>query len=244
MWLPHGQSDKGWKSRAFEALGAEDLLLVYGARMRHVLERHNVRVSQQSIGHFRWQFYEAHRAFYNELMNQEFGERRFILYAPTWDDAEQACSFWHAYEPLINSLDSSQHLVIKVHPNTQQRFPAQLERAKGKIEGRSNVTFVEDFPPIYPILDRTDAYIGDTSSIGYDYLRFDGPLFFLTHEPMDPLRHHLMQWGEQIGRDEIATLLPRIANYDVKPRITSSVFDEISPEERVRSIQKWVASWK
>jgi len=37
-----------------------------------------------------------------------------------------------------------------------------------------------DFPPIYPLLEKSAFYIGDYSSIGYDFLYFNRPLFFVS----------------------------------------------------------------
>ena len=77
-----------------EALGEEDLLLIYGDRMREVLRAKNIAIPQIGVGNFRWQFYQLHKEFYNDrLMDQQFGQKRFILYAPTWDDSEQNGSF-------------------------------------------------------------------------------------------------------------------------------------------------------
>jgi teichoic acid glycerol-phosphate primase len=42
------------------------------------------------------------------------------------------------------------------------------------------VLFLDDFPPVYPLLALSDAYLGDFSSIGYDFLRFDRPMYFFN----------------------------------------------------------------
>ena len=86
--------------------------------------------------------------------------------------------FWKAFDSIIDAVPAHLNLLIKVHPNMQKTAPAKIERCRGKIEGMANISFMDDFPPIYPLLDRTDAYIGDMSSIGYDYLRFGRPMFF------------------------------------------------------------------
>ncbi len=196
LWLPHGLSDKGWKSSFFETLGEEDLLLVYGQRMRDVLAAKKVTIPQLSVGNFRWKFYQQHREFYNKLMTERFGDRRFILYAPTWEDSEKNSTLWDVLPKL------EQNVLVKVHPNTQKRFMPELERAKGRVE------ILEDFPPIYPLLDRTDIYIGDMSSIGYDFLHFNKPMFFLCREKTQDESTFLMRCGTQITMDQVRPSTP------------------------------------
>ena len=52
-----------------------------------------------------------------------------------------------------------------------------------KYEDDEDLFFLKDFPPIYPLLDFVEAYIGDASSIGYDMLTFNKPLFFTSKHP-------------------------------------------------------------
>ncbi len=240
IWLPHGQSDKGWKSPYFEALGGEDLLLVYGDRMREVLRAKKIALPNISIGNFRWQFYRLHKKFYDMLIHQQFGQKRFILYAPTWDDSEQNSSFWKAFDSLIRAVPPHLHLLIKVHPNMEKTAPAQIERCRGIIEGVPNISFLDEFPPIYPLLDKTDAYIGDMSSIGYDYLRFGRPMFFLTDKKSNNPSTYLMQYGTQILYQEIPELFSQMPNE--KPPQSHWAFDEIEPQILQQSIHQWVTT--
>src|SRR5690606_38510599 len=52
----------------------------------------------------------------------------------------------------------------------------------------SQIHFVDGFPLIYPLLKQVDFYLGDYSSIGYDFLYFDRPLFFLGALKQTPLQ--------------------------------------------------------
>jgi CDP-glycerol glycerophosphotransferase (TagB/SpsB family) len=219
IWLPHGLSDKGWKSPFFEALQSEDLLLVYGQRMRDVLKEKNISLPQLSIGNFRKEFYLQHRSFYDALLP----DRRAILYAPTWEDGEQNGTFWHAFPKLIEQIPQDKHLFVKVHPNTQRKYAHQLEQFP-----KGSYTWIENFPPIYPLLNKTDIYIGDMSSIGYDFITFHRPLFFLRKEKTDPAQDpsaFLMQSGTQITLDEIPTIYrsPAPVNHQ---KLISYAFDE------------------
>jgi hypothetical protein len=180
FWLPHGNSDKGMKSPFFEALVNEECALVYGQKMIDFMLEKKVSPKMIRVGNFRWQYYLKHQAFYEKLLTKK---GRTFLYAPTWDDAEGNNSFWHAFPHLANSLPTDCHLLIKLHPNTVRKYEVELEILMGKYAQRNNITFLPEFPPIYPLLSLCDAYIGDMSSIGYDFLKFDKPLFFLNVNP-------------------------------------------------------------
>jgi CDP-glycerol glycerophosphotransferase (TagB/SpsB family) len=58
-------------------------------------------------------------------------------------------------------------------------------------------------------LERTDLYIGDMSSIGYDFLTFQRPMVFLRKEKTEPTL--LMKAGVQLTLEEIPQLFSRIA---------------------------------
>ena len=130
-WLPHGQSDKGFKTPYFEALSKEDLLLIYGRRMADVLHQKNVLIPTETVGNFRLQYFRTHTQFYEKLLNKTFGKERFLLYAPTWEDAERNGSFWEAIPYLTKEMPSHVKLAIKPHPNTLHQFAPQIERCKG-----------------------------------------------------------------------------------------------------------------
>lgn len=214
LWLPHGQSDKGFKTPYFEALANEDLLLVYGRRMIDVLNQKKIQIATQIIGNFRYEYFQAHFNFYEKLLTQTFGNDRFLLYAPTWEDQEQSGSFCQAMPHLMNLPPSSMKIGIKPHPNTLLKFAPQIERYKGL--AKEQIFFIEDFPPIYPLLSRVDAYIGDRSSIGYDFLIYKKPLFFITPTLIDPQRDQsgwLMQCGTQIKAEELPELLNTLSRF-------------------------------
>lgn len=225
IWLPHGLSDKGWKEPFFEALSTEDLLLVYGKRMRDVLEKKKIQIPQFSVGNFRKKYYEKNRTFYDNLVTRKFENRRFILYAPTWEDCEKNGSFWNSFSYFLNHTPPSISLLIKLHPNTVHAHLPRIEECKGAAQKTSYIYFLDDFFPIYPLLERCDAYIGDMSSIGYDFLSFDRPLFFLRKKWTDPAKDpsaFLMQAGEQILIEEIPGLLRRLAVPRIETQALSS----------------------
>lgn len=180
IWLPHGNSDKGHLSPSMEGLQYDQAALVYGQKMIDFFKEKNVfdHLKISEIGNFRYRYYQKHRSFYDRLINELIPtDKKLILYAPTWKDAENSSSFDEAWPILIEKLPAKYALAIKPHPNL--KCPS--------IPKRSNVFLINDFPPIYPLLNRTDIYIGDMSSIGYDFIVFDRPMYFLNPNSRDPI---------------------------------------------------------
>lgn len=184
FWVPHGQSDKD----NLGALVAEKLVLVYGKQMIDTLQAKNVLSNIYRhivIGNFRKFYFEAHKAHYQKLLGHYISfakEQKTILYAPTWGDKSIQKNLSH----LINNLPDHYNLMIKLHPNTMHEgfATALLETA----EERENMAVLTNFPAIFPILEKTDIYLGDHSSIAYDFLSFNRPLFFLAQE-QTPIHH-------------------------------------------------------
>ncbi len=188
IWCPHGNSDKGKNSFFMEALQKEKLALVYGKRMVDFFKEKNVFSQLESyveIGNYRYDFYQKEKSFYQGLVQRQIKDKlvsgkKTILYAPTWKDRENSSSFFDACSDLIEKLPSSYNLLIKLHPNLVLQEKETTCSIIEKYEGRQNVLFLQDFPPIYPLLDMTDIYLGDMSSIGYDFLAFSRPMYFLN----------------------------------------------------------------
>ena len=204
IWLPHGFSDKGATRSYFEALNQELFLLIYGPKMAEVLASKHIQIPTIKIGNYRYQYFQKHRQFYEKLLTEQFGNRRFLFYAPSWEDGELSGMFWETYPKLIQNVPNHRHILIKVHPNTVMRFAPELEYMKGKAP--PSIVFVEDFPPIYPLLSRANGYLGDRSSVGYDFLPFKQPLWFTVRSKTDPYTDpsaHLMRCGLQITVNEI-----------------------------------------
>ncbi len=177
LWLPHGNSDKGWNTSSFEALQGE-IALIYGQRMIDFMTAKRVFPKIVRIGNFRLQYFRSRLA--------KEPTSKIFLYAPTWDDAEKNNSFWTAFPYLAARLPDDCHLWIKLHPNTVRKFGPEIEVLIGKYS-KKNLSFLPDDPPIYPLLAKCSAFIGDMSSIGYDFLAFNRPMFFLNANPSLPL---------------------------------------------------------
>lgn len=224
IWCPHGNSDKGNSIIYMEALKKEEAALVYGKQMLDFLKRKFVFDQLKGYviaGNFRYQFYLDHRLFYDPIAEKEISRRlpkaeKTLLYAPTWQDYEHSSSFFDAAIPLIEKLPESHNLIIKLHPNLHLQEEFHIDELTEKYQDLKNVLFLIDFPPIYPLLNLVDVYIGDTSSIGYDFLTFDRPMFFLNQNARDAqndLGLYLFRCGVEIKHDQYSDIHKIIDQY-------------------------------
>jgi CDP-Glycerol:Poly(glycerophosphate) glycerophosphotransferase len=188
---PHGFSDKGFY---LQKCANEDIALIYGQNMIDLLKHHKVfdNLNQYVLtGNYRFTYFKLHREFYNAIIQKEIlsyfaKQQPIILYAPTWLDLEESSTFFDAYTYLLNALPSDYNMIVKLHPRLELDDTAHYYQIIGKYEGRPNLLFIKDFPLVYPLLAYTDIYIGDMSSVGYDFLLFNKPMFFLNKQKRDP----------------------------------------------------------
>jgi|SRR5579872_5993711 len=236
FWLPHGNSDKGWKAPFFEALQSE-ICLVYGQKMIDFMDQKNVKAKTIRVGNFRRHYFLKHRDFYRKKVEALIPKgKKNYLYAPTWEDSEGNGSFWKVFPALASALPKDHNLLVKLHPNTRRRFAMELEALQGRYEGKPNILFLPEFPPIYPLLDICCAYIGDMSSIGYDFLTFDKPLFFINPQIGPENSRFLYRCGVEIPLNQIETLFhleqpEEIAS--IRKEVSRYTFDPV-PEEFFR----------
>lgn len=209
IWCPHGNSDKGHLSFFMEGLKHEEAALVYGEKMIDFLKQKNAFAQLKRYvvtGNFRKDYYLRHKTFYDKVVQERFLKKlppaeKTVLYAPTWNDKESSSSFAAAIEPLIEQLPPHWNLLIKLHPNLLMGNEARIQKLIDKHQERDRALFITDFPPVFPLLSACDLYIGDLSSIGYDFLGFDKPMFFLNQQKRDPKVDaglYLYQCGTQI----------------------------------------------
>lgn len=220
LWCPHGNSDKGYDSFAMSALNKEKVLLVYGKKMVDFFKEKQAIAHDAHIlpvGNYRYTFYQKHKSLYQKLIQSEVLDKLIpdapiYLYAPTWEDDEKASSFHQAIPHLLETLPSDINLIVKFHPNTLLEENLSIKKLFWKYESTPNVLFLEHFPLIYPLLDLSSVYIGDTSSIGYDFLSFNRPMFFLNVQNKVPSRP-LYKCGTLISKEEFPTIYSHIAHH-------------------------------
>ncbi len=198
VFCPHGQSDKGYQSPLLEYYKFQDTVLLYGNLLQEMLVELNIWDSLKAharVGNYRLLYHQTHQARNNEwakkvIFSKLNASNQTLLYAPTWNDADGATSFFRETERLLRELPSHWNLIIKLHPLLQQRDPALFYRLGALEDQRPNFTVVHQFPLIYPILEKIDAYLGDYSSIGYDVLAFRTPMFFWKTDSLPAARLH------------------------------------------------------
>ncbi|MDX8430878.1 MAG: CDP-glycerol glycerophosphotransferase family protein [Candidatus Algichlamydia australiensis] len=207
IWVPHGNSDKHFP---FEGLPHETIALIYGNQMEQIFKSRGVYKQIPhvlTVGNYRLTYYERLKNFYDKKISSEVlshlnREKKTVLYAPTWNDGGDTSTLFVTAPTLIEKLTPKYNLIIKLHPSTSILDMSGLQALMR--EYGDSTLFLEHYPPVYPLLDLADAYIGDISSIGYDFLHFDKPMFFL--QPDEDLPLH--QAGLGIEKlDEISQLI-------------------------------------
>lgn len=195
----HGNSDKKRNLFWAERYADEDVILLYGPHMVDFLKEKGIweRFSTCILtGNYRYQYYIKHQPFFDALAERFFGpkgNKKTILYAPTWSSLNRKSewrvdhsSFFNVYPAVFDQLPADFELIVKIHPYMKLLFPNEIDEIKEQYAGKENIVFLGDFPLIYPLLSRVDCYLGDYSSIGYDFLTFNRPLFFLNEQRRDP----------------------------------------------------------
>jgi hypothetical protein len=187
VFCPHGQSDKGYKSPILALYEFQDAVLLYGNLLQEMLADLNILDSIKAharVGNYRLTYHQLHKeretaAVQKHIFSNFRPSNKTLLYAPTWKDADGSTTFFLETERLIRDLPSHWNLIIKLHPLLPERDPALFYRLAALEEKRPNFLVVHQFPLIYAVLQKIDAYLGDYSSIGYDVLAFRKPMFFL-----------------------------------------------------------------
>lgn len=189
--VPHGFSDKGFYLRK---TAQEDIPLLYGQNMIDMLKYYDVFKHLKTYvisGNYRYTYFKMHRDFFDKVMQEEIlckflKPQPIILYAPTWKDLEESTTFYDMCSSLIDQLPSDYNMIVKLHPRLELDDTASYYHIVGKYETKPNVLFLKDFPLVYPLLAYSSIYIGDMSSVGYDFLPFNRPMFFLNKHKRDP----------------------------------------------------------
>lgn len=254
---PHGFSDKGFYLRK---AANEDITLVYGQNMMDLFKAENVLQNLNQyvmVGNYRYTYYKKHQEFFNSLVLKEVIHRfpkkqKVILYAPTWLDLEESTTFFDAYDQVIGKLPESFNLIVKLHPQLELDDTALYYQIIGKYKNKPNIQFLTDFPLVYPLLYYTDVYLGDMSSIGYDFLIFNRPMFFLNkfeRNPKTDRRLLLANAGVSLSPKDYENLYPMIeANLEkesdslkaIRKELYHYTFGEEKPYSQIKE-EIWAA---
>ena len=142
-------------------------------------------------GNYRYTYYKKHKKFFDELIEKEIlshfkEKKKIIFYAPTWMDLEESSSFFDCASAVLDSLPEAYNIIVKPHPQLELDNTTLYYQILGKYHKHPRIFFLTDFHLIYPILNIADIYLGDMSSIGYDFLVFNRPMFFLNKDNRNP----------------------------------------------------------
>ena len=225
VYLPHGNSDKGHRSDSFlQNLFKQDMVLLYGD---HIIDRIKRQDHWEKcppwvrIGNFRYQFYRHFKCFYDDIAKKEVFDRfpkqqKTILYAPSWLDPEGSTSFFKMAKKIAKQIPDDYNFILKCHPNLEEMHPHLYCSVIDEFKDRENVLILTDFPLIYPLLAKTDIFLGDFSSVGYDFLSFGGPMFFfdvLGQRDLEDPSHQLHRVGKQIPPEYYDRIFEFIRNH-------------------------------
>ncbi|MEM8727461.1 MAG: CDP-glycerol glycerophosphotransferase family protein [Chlamydiota bacterium] len=240
VWCPHGNSDKGHRSKYMESLSEERFALVYGQKMIDFLSEKGSLHQLEGVvrtGNYRLKYYNDNKGFYQKKLGRliRFNRNKTILYAPTWKDNEDSSSFEGAIKRIMKTLPDHFNLLIKPHPHLFSS-PELFELFFYRFRTKKNVAVLPDFPPVYPVLDLADIYLGDMSSVGYDFLSFKKPMFFLNTNKRNPEEDkglYLTQCGTLIETEDYDNIFSIIENTDPSPfeKIQTAVYGQVFGKE-------------
>ena len=207
VYVPHGFSEKrqDWaRETAFQDVAvlygqhAFDQLVAMGVAgyLHHFVLSGNVRAGYHRR-HAPW-----FRAQLAALGLDGPRPARTLLYAPTWQDAIGSSSFFRAFASFVGALPAGWRLIVKLHPHLE-RYASTIDALSTLCRGR-DVHLVRANPLCYPFLELADAYVGDMSSLAYDYLAYGRPMFFTNPtagQATDAAHSRLFACGTVIGPD-------------------------------------------
>lgn len=214
--VPHGMSDKGFKGTLLEWFIGEDISLIYGQKWLDHLDELGILPHLRSVvitGNWRLAYYRERQKFYDNLLYEEHLSKlpagnRTLLYAPTWVDFEEGYSFDDACQSFLQDIPENTNVIVKLHPFLQRHRSVRrrVEALLKSLEGHPRILVLENYPPVLPLLNACDVYLGDTSSVGYDALAFKKPMFFLGDSHEDEEGRYLDRCGVNIPRDRYRQL--------------------------------------
>ncbi len=240
IYALHGNSDKKRNIFWVERSANEDIVLFYGDFMIDFHKEKGVydRIPHPVIcGNYRLEYYKENQSFFQKkiapLLFPKNGKKT-ILYAPTWTSPDiksewrtDYSSFFEASHFVLDKIPEDLQIYVKTHPYHLQLYPEESARIREKYSGCQHIRFIDDLPLIYPLLEEVDIYLGDYSSIGYDFLTYNRPLFFLN--------------AERRGRDDKGVFLYNCGvpiEPENFPHLYSTIEKHLKDDEEFRAIRE------
>lgn len=238
----HGNPDKFHDIYWLEHLIDEDIVLAYGPQLARLIAEKGIKKEPLICGNYRFEYFQENEEFFAKKLPFK-REKKTILYAPTWSSTNRKIelrkyysTFFSSYQELFETLPEDFQLIVKLHPFlTLLRFD-EIEQIK---ESYPHILFLDEHPPIYPLLKECDIYLGDYSSIGYDFLAFNRPLFFLGTERKTPLQ----ECGVRIGLGEpIYQTIKKELNSDFQEKRKALYDDAFGKQKPLNQLRREIES--
>jgi hypothetical protein len=176
----HGNPQKFRHEYWIERYVHENHLLVYGDYLIDYLKEKGVwdRLTHPIfLGNIRKKYYEKNKIFFDRIAEPHLfssGKQKTILWAPTWSYPQ-----WPNAPHFLENIPEMFQILVKLHPFMYRLYPEKVAEWKERYTTSNQILFMEEIPLIYPFIEQADFYIGDYSSVAYDFLSNNNPLFLL-----------------------------------------------------------------
>ncbi len=230
VYCPHGNSDK--KAPKLR----KDISLIYGDHMKSLLEQTGESALLENIvatGNYRASYDRAHSKWQDAKLKNFLGSlpaKKTVFYAPTWTQTRENDDWYAEALKVIEEVGSHFNLLMRLHPFLEDQYPAESQQIKslGAID-------LSKFPSIYPILRQADYYLGNHSSIGYDFLTMNKPLFFLERGAGEIYECGTVLNKEQHYGEEIMSFQDNPAFCEKRKKLSERVFGSEKSFERIKN---------
>ena len=114
----------------------------------------------------------------SKAKKMDFTNKKVVLYAPTFRDDEISAPKLHLdVNSLVNSLPSDAVLFLKLHPFVSKAFKEDISSDR--------IINVSDYNDLNELMAVSDALITDYSSLVFDYIVLDKPMYFFADDIKD-----------------------------------------------------------
>ena len=109
----------------------------------------------------------------------ELAGKKWLLYAPTFRDSEQACPKLDIdMKVLCKQIPEDYAVLLRLHPFVAEAYAGQSRNESGQ----ASCCLVSDYPDLTELMCCSDALITDYSSIIFDYILLKKPIYFCTDD--------------------------------------------------------------
>lgn len=258
VYTPHGNSDKGHQKTWMEYFGLEEAAFLYGNRMKEFLKEKNAYHPinyKITVGNLRYMFFQKHKKFFQKKADDEIFSNlsknmKTILYAPTWyDDMENSSTFFEVYKIILDALSKKYNIIVKLHPNFYNHRLLDVIRVENEYKNNKNIHFLNYYPHVFPLLEKADIFLGDFSSINYDFLLFNKPMFFFHHDKWEETHKNrfIINCGFDVPINQYKTIDKFIESnlkndnkfHSIRKKIYEDTFDsKITKESIIQDFEK------